>query len=171
MADLAHDGMYRVTWVPGGCANRSTPTITELEGGVDLECRLTPTGLTREASTERKDTSKLCSTFSTQSSGRRSFNLQVVAVREEGDTAGVEAALFYRAIGDLVIRDDKLATEPWSAGDQTAVPPAPADKVEVYPAQCDQPSKSAPAANEDQTITVGFAMTADPVLDATVTAA
>lgn len=161
MPDLAHDGMYLVTFVPGGCANKAAPTVTELESGIALECRLTPTGLTREASTERKDTSKLCSTFSTQSSGRRSFNLQVVAVREVGDTAGVEAALTYKALGDLVIRDDAPATQPY----------APDDTAEVYPVQCDQPSKAPPAANEDQTITYGFALTADPVLDAVVAAA
>lgn len=158
MADLSHDGMYRVVFVPGGVADKSAPTVTELEGGVALECRLTPTGLTREASTERKDTSKLCSTFATQSAGRRSFNLQAVYVRETDDAAGVEAALTYKATGDLVISDDTLATEAWVAD----------DKAEVYPVQCDQPSKSAPAANEDQTVTVGFALTGDPVLDATV---
>lgn len=158
--DLAHDGMYKVTFVPGGLTDKAQPKVTELTAGVDLECRLTPTGLTREASTERKDTSKLCSTFSTQSSGRRSFNLQIVAVREDGDATGVEAALVYKADGDLVIRDNKLASVDWAV----------ADDAEVYPVQCDQPSKSAPAANEDQTITVGFALTGDPVLDAAVVA-
>lgn len=162
MPDLAHDGNYLVTFVPGGLTNKAAPTKTELDGGVALECRLTPTGLTREASTERKDTSKLCSTFSTQSAGRRSFNLQVVAVREEGDTSGVEAALVYKALGDLVIRDNKLSEDNGGTG-WTA-----ADEAEVYPVQCDQPTKSAPAANEDQTVTVGFAMTGDPVLDAVV---
>lgn len=157
MADLAHDGMYKVAWVPT-LADPASPTITELTAGVDLECRITPTGLTREASTERKDTSKLCSTFSTQSAGRRSFNLQVVVVREEDDTTGVEAALVYKANGYLVIRDNVAASTDWTA----------ADEVEVYPVQVDQPSKSAPAANEDQTITVGFALTGDPELAATI---
>lgn len=157
MADLSHDGMYKVAWVPT-IADTAAPTTTELGAGVDLECRITPTGLTREASTERKDTSKLCSTFSTQSAGRRSFNLQVVVVRQEGDTDGVEAALVYKANGFLVIRDNAPSATDWTA----------ADEVEVYPVQVDQPSKSAPAANEDQTITVGFALTGDPVLDAAV---
>ena len=159
MADLAHDGLYKVAWVPT-ITNKAAPTVAELGAGVDLECRLTPTGLTREASTERKDTSKLCSTFSTQSSGRRSFNLQVVAVREEDDTTGVEAALVYKANGYLVIRDNLAATTDWAA----------AQEVEVYPVQVDQPTKSAPAANEDQTITVGFALTGDPALSAVVAA-
>ncbi len=162
-ADLAHDGMYLVAFVPT-IANPAAPTVAEIVAGTDLECRLTPTGLTREATTDAKDTSKLCSTFTTQSAGRRSFNLQVVAVREEGDASGVEAALVYKAKGFLVIRDYRLTAAEggagWTAG----------DKAEVYPVQCMQPSKSAPAANEDQTITVGFAMTANPVLNATVAA-
>jgi len=161
MADLGHDGMYRVAFMPGGFANKSAPTVTELESAIQLECRLTPTGLTREASTEWKDSSKLCSTFSTQTAGRRSFNIQVVAVREVDDTTGVEAALTYKVLGDLAIRDNKLGAEPWTA----------ADTAEVYPVQVGQPNKSAPAANEDQTITYGFGMTGDPVLDAVVAAA
>ncbi len=162
MADLAHDGMYLVAFVPT-IVNKAAPTVAEINAGTDLECRLTPTGLTREGSTETKDTSKLCSTFNTQSAGRRSFNLSVVAVREEGDTTGVEAALVYKALGYLVIRDDKLSGTEVGGTGWTA-----ADKCEVYPVQAMQPNKSAPAANEDQTITVGFAMTGNPALNAVV---
>ncbi|MGH9006030.1 MAG: hypothetical protein ACRDYV_23130 [Acidimicrobiia bacterium] len=159
MTDLAHDGQYRVAFVPT-IADLAAPTVAEIGAGVDMECRITPTGLQREWSTERKDTSKLCSTFSTQSSGRRSVSLQIVYVREESDTTGLENALVYKADGFLVVRDDEAADNAWAA----------TDKCEVYPVQCDQPSKSSPAANEDQTITVGFSMTGEPELEAVVAA-
>lgn len=157
MADMPHDGWYRVAFVDT-IANTSAPTVAEITSGVQMECRITPDGLNRTASTERKNTSKLCSTFTTEASGRRSFELATTFVREIGDTAGLEAALFYQKNGFLVVRDNRVATDPWAAGDE----------VEVYPVQCDQPSKAQPAANEDQTITVGYALTADPVLDAVV---
>ncbi|HET7407963.1 MAG TPA: hypothetical protein VFJ21_12625 [Mycobacteriales bacterium] len=165
MTDLRHDGNYLVTWVPGGgagggIADLSAPTTTELAAGIQLECRLTPTGLTREPSTEMIDNSKLCSTFGSQIAGRTSYNLQIVAVREEGDTSGVEAALTQYAEGYFVVRDDKPATQAYAA----------ADNVEVYPAQVANVAKSTPAANELQTITYTFANTDAPVLDAAVAA-
>lgn len=159
MPDLAHEQNYRVTWVPT-IANPAAPTVSELTAGVELSGRITPTGLTREPSTDRKDTSKLNSTFSTQSTGRRSYNLSVTFVREVADTGGLEAALTYKAIGHLVIRDSIISTTNYVA----------AQKVEVYPAQADSPSKAAPAVNEDQMITVGFAMRADAELNAVVAA-
>lgn len=160
MADLAHEGNYRVTFVPGENAitNKNAPTTTQLGTGIELAPRVSPTGLTREPSTDRKDTSKLNSTFTTQSTGRRSFNISVQFVREVGDTAGLEAALTYQALGFLVIRDSVSSATAWTA----------AQKAEVYPVQVDQPAKSSPAVNEDQMITVGFAMRDEPALAATV---
>ncbi|MGH3504316.1 MAG: hypothetical protein ACRDQA_25970 [Nocardioidaceae bacterium] len=160
MADLRHDGMYLVTWVET-IADTSAPTVTELGAGVQLECRLTPSGLTREQSADMIDNSKLCSTFTTQIAGRRSYNLQVIAVREDDDAAGVEAALTLDAEGFLVVRDDMDADTAYVT----------ADTVEVYPAQVASANKSTPAANELQTITYQLASTAEPVLDAVVATA
>jgi hypothetical protein len=162
MADLAHEGNYLVTFVPGeeGIAAKAAPTTTELGTGIDLEPRITPTGVTREPSTDRKDTSKLNSTFGTQSTGRRNFNLSIQFVREVDDTSGLETALVYKALGFLVIRDDLPASTAYAA----------AQPVEVYPVQVDQPQKSSPAANEDQMITLGFAMRDEPALGAVVAA-
>jgi len=153
MADLAHDGMYLVYFVPT-LTNPASPSVAAITAGTALHARMTPGGLKRDASTDSKDTSKLNSTFSTAGAGRRHFDLSIEFVREVGDTSGVEAALVYQANGYIVIRDDKLSSVALAAG----------DKVEVYPVQVEQPSKSAPAANEDQKITVGFAMTGDPSL-------
>lgn len=155
MADLSHDAMYHVYFVPT-IADLSAPTTTEITSGTRLDPRMTPTGLTRDASTDTKDTSKLNSTFSTQAVGRRSFNLSIEIVREVGDTSGVEAALQYGVLGNLVVCDEVDSGTALASG----------DKVEVYPVQVGQGNKSAPAANEDQKITYSFMNTADPVLDA-----
>ena len=162
MADLAHEANYLVAFVPGDTtiSNLLAPSAATIISGVDLEARITPTGLSRESTTDRKDTTKLNSTFGTQSTGRRNFNLSVVAVREVGDTAGVEAALTYKALGFLVIRDYLPSTTAWAA----------TQKCEVYPVQCDNPNKAAPAVNEDQMMTFGFAMRAQPELLATTAA-
>jgi len=158
MADLSNDGMYRVVFVPGGFATPGAPTVAELAGGIRLDPRMTPTGLTRTPTTNNKDTSKLNSKFTTHSVGRVDYQVSIECVREVGDASGVEAALTLGAQGDLFITDDKDSSTAFATG----------DKGEVYPVQCEQPSKSTPAANEDQKITFGFAMTADPVLDALV---
>jgi hypothetical protein len=162
MADLAHEGNYLVAFVPGvaGIPNIASPSAATIISGCDLEARITPTGLARDSSTDRKDTTKLNSTFGTQSVGRRNFTLSVTAVREVGDTAGVEAALTYKAFGFLVIRDHLAATTGWATG----------QKCEVYSVQCDNPNKQPPAVNEDQTMVFGFAMVAEPNLSATTTA-
>ena len=160
MADLAHEANYRVSFVAGELTitNPASPTVAQLNGGVALEGRLTPTGLSRESTTDRKDTTKLNSTFGTQSTGRRNFNLSVVAVREATDVGGVEAALTFKALGWLAIRDNVAATTAWTA----------AQVVEIYPVQCDNPNKAAPAVNEDQQMTFGFAMRGQPTLNAVV---
>jgi hypothetical protein len=160
MADLAHEANYRVTWVAGELTitNPAAPTTTILNAGVALEGRLTPTGLARDSATDRKDTTKLNSTFGTQSVGRRNFTLSVTAVRDSVDTGGVEAALTYKALGWLVIRDNIVATTAWTA----------AQTCEVYPVQVDNPNKAAPAVNEDQTMMFGFALRNQPTLNAIV---
>lgn len=158
MADLSNDGMYRVVFVPGGFANKSAPTLAEITGGIRVDGRMTPTGLTRTPTTNNKDTSKLNSKFTTHATGRVDYSLSIECVREVGDTTGVEAALTLGAAGDLLITDDKDSATAFATG----------DKAEVYPVQCEEPVKSSPAANEDQKITFGFAMTADPARDAIV---
>lgn len=160
MADLGNDGNYLVTFCET-IADLSAPSIaTELSTGLAVEGRITPTGLERPWTTAHVDNSKLNSTFGTERTGRRSVALKLTYVREDSDQTGVEAAFTYGKTGFLVIRDNKPASTAYASG----------DKVEVYPVQCEQPSKSNPAPNEDQTATVGFAMTDDPVLDAVVAA-
>lgn len=155
MADLGFDGMVRVAFVPT-IANIAAPKVSELTAGVDLEGRLRPDGLATPSDTGRIDNSKLKSTFGTEIVGRRSFSgITVTYVRgPESDTEAteVEEALVYRAVGFLVIRRDKLATEPFAIG----------DRVEVYPIQVAQPNPANPGPDALQEVEVGFALTGEP---------
>lgn len=166
---LVHDGNYLVTWIDSssgegtGLVDPSAPTVAELEDGIALECQITPDGLSREASDEAVDTSRLCSVFTTQRVGRTSFEVSLTLVRLDentGDTVNDEAyhQLRKNTVGYLVIRDNKPATAPYAADDE----------VEVYNVECGTRSKATPAANEQMTFTVPFMVLQDPVLDATV---
>lgn len=158
---IVHDGNYLVTWVDT-IANMAAPTVAELTAGIALECQITPDGLSREASDETVDTSRLCSTFTTQLVGRTSFELSVTLVRHEtvvsGNTDEAYDTLSKLKTGFLTVRDNKSAETAYAIGDE----------VEVYPVQCGTRSKSTPAANELQTFTLPLTVTADPELAAVV---
>lgn len=155
MADLIHDANYKVAFL-STLTSTSAPTAAQLTAGTQLDPRMTPSGLTRDATTATVDTSKINSTFTTMAVGRRAFSISVTIVREATDAGGVEAALVYQASGWLCVRDNIAGSGAWAA----------ANKLEVYPVQVGAASKAAPAANELQTITYTFTMTADAVLNA-----
>lgn len=162
---LVHDGNYLVTWVPT-IANMAAPTIAELTAGIDLECQITPDGLSREASDEMVDTSRLCSVFTTQRIGRTSFEVSLTLVRL--DTSAVGGATEDEAydtlqkgtLGYLVIRDNLPATTAYAASQE----------VEVYYVEAGTRSKATPAANEQMTFTVPFSVMTEPQLNAVVAA-
>lgn len=169
---LVHDGNYRVVFVPegdgstGGIADQSAPTVEELNtssGAIELQCQITPDGLSREASDEAVDTSRLCSVFTTQRVGRTSFEVSLTLVRLDPNAGGGTEDVAFKSLrknvtGYLVIRDNKSADEPFTDGDE----------VEVYYVECGTRSKATPAANEQMTFTVPFMVLTDPSLDAAV---
>jgi len=156
MADLGFDGLISVWWVPT-IADISAPKVaTEINavGSVVMHTRLTPDGLTTGAGSATVDTSKMVSTFDTKIVGRRNFDgLQIKYVR--GDATNeklLDTTLIYKASGYLVVRRNVLATVAATA----------ADKVEVYPAQCQEPQYDSPAPNALQTVVVPLTLTSDP---------
>ncbi len=155
MADLGFDGMVKVSFVPV-IASLSAPKLTELSAGTALENRLLPDGLATPSETSRVDNSKLSSTFTTNIAGRRSFDgLMVKYVRgpvSDVEAQEVEEALVYGAVGNLVVRRNKLATQAWAVG----------DVVEAYPVQCLNPNPDNPGPDTLQAVEVQFAMTATP---------
>lgn len=156
MADLYSDGMI-AAWFVATVADITAPKAAAEIGAVGslaLHTRLTPDGLKTPAGTDNIDNSKMVSTFTTHSIGRRKFDgLQIKYIR--GDQTGdmlFDTTLVYRAAGFLIVRRSVAAT----------VAAAAAQKVEVYPVACEEPIYSDPAPNTLQTVTVNFQMTGDP---------
>jgi hypothetical protein len=152
MADYGFDGMIKVTFAPT-VADLAAPKVSELQAGIDLECRLTPDGLTTTAETAEVDTSKLCSTSNSFVIGRDTYTVSVKYVRGDDEQAeAVQDALVRGARGFLVVRRDLLATVDWAA----------AQNVEVYPVQVRRPNPDSPAANALQGVMVPFSVTSQP---------
>src|SRR5437764_15350805 len=139
MADLGFDGLISVWWVPTIADISAPKAATEINavGSVVLHTRLTPDGLTTGAGSDTIDTSKMSSTFNTKIVGRRNFDgLQLKYVRGDATSEKLlDTTLVYRASGNLVVRRNTLST----------VAATVADKVEVYPVQCQEPQYDSPA--------------------------
>jgi hypothetical protein len=154
VADLVSDGFIRVSWVVS-ISNINAPTVAELNAGTALQGYLTPDGLGVSADTAGVDNSKLSSTFTTMQAGRRSYDLSLTWILQSPRV--LEAVLVYQATGNLVVRREVLATTAWTI----------AQRVEVYPSQCGQPSPVY-GVNEMQRRDLSLFCTADPAVDATV---
>lgn len=161
MGDLTYDGNLKVSWVPA-IANTSAPTAAEMAAGISLEDDITPDGLSTPFDTASVDTSSLASTFSSSAPGRRTPQISITYKRfkDDGTATDAETNLTYRAAGFLVVRRTKASSIAFAA----------ADKVEVYPSTCGQPSPANAAPNEVQKATVSLMPSADPQLNAVVAA-
>jgi hypothetical protein len=156
MADIYYDGMV-AAWFVAAIADISAPkAATEIgaAGTLPLHTRLTPNGLKIPASTDSIDNSKMVSTFTTHSVGRRKFDGMSITYIKGDQVADLafDTTLVYRASGFLVVRRSVLAT----------VAAATGQKVEVYPVVCEEPALSDPAPNTLQEVTVMFQLTSDP---------
>jgi hypothetical protein len=154
VADLISDGMIRVYWVPT-ISNINAPTTGELNAGTRLDTYMTPDGLRTPAETADVPNSKLSSTYDTAQAGRRKFTLGVTYIRQMPRV--LEATLVYQASGNLVVRREVTAVTAFAS----------TQKIEVYPAQCKQPSP-AYGPNTMQMIDVDMTSTADAAFDATI---
>lgn len=152
--DLPFDGMTKATWVPT-IADLAAPTVAELTaaGAVPLEFLITPDGLSITSDTAAVDNSALASTFDTEQAGRRKPKIEITAKRKiDPDEDLAYTTLIYRAVGNLVVRRDKVATAAYAAS----------DKVEIYPVECGEPNYAVPAPNTIQKFTVMMFCTSDP---------
>lgn len=156
MADLLSDGNVRVTWA-ATIANIAAPTTAELNAGTALESLITPDGLDISSDTAAVDTSALNSTFTTNSAGRRSYDIKLTFKRQTPTDTALNL-LPYRTSGYLVVRRTVAATTAWTAS----------QKAEVYPVQTGEASFIKPAANEVAKFESMMFLTADANTSATV---
>lgn len=156
MADLLADGNVRVTFATS-ISNIAAPTTAELNAGTALESLITPDGLDISSTTAAVDTSALNSTFTTQSAGRRSYDIKLTFKRQTPTDTALN--LFpYRTSGYLIVRRTVASGTAWTAS----------QKAEVYPVMTGEASLIKPAANEVQKFESIFFLTSDANTSATV---
>lgn len=156
MADIYNDGNV-AAWFVATIADISAPKAATEIGAAStlaLHTRLTPDGLKTPASTDTIDNSKLASTFTTKRVGRRKFDgLSLKYIKGDATAEQLfDTTLIYHAQGFLVVRRGILAT----------VAPTAAQKVEVYPVECEEPIVTDPMPNTLQEVTVNLVLISDP---------
>jgi hypothetical protein len=160
VSDVINDGKTRVAWVTS-IASISSPTVAELEAGIDLTERITPDGLNIPAETADVDNSSLASTFTTNRAGRRSFSPELTFKRGDNPTDDAPwTTLVYQALGYLVVRRVLPFTTAWAAGQE----------VEVYPVECGERNTTPPAPNEVAKFMSPMKLRAEPETSAVVAA-
>lgn len=154
MADLLSDGNFKVSWVTT-IASIAAPTVAELNAGTALENYITADGLDISADTAAVDNSALSSTFDTKAAGRRAYTINLTLKKQ---TPRVwENTLVYQAAGFLAVRRELAQTTAY----------ATSQKIEVYPAQCGEPSPGY-GPNEVQRGVVPILVTSTPNTNATI---
>ena len=157
MARFVYEGKTNVYWVLS-IATESTPTLTEIQAGVDLTDFVAKDGVAVNINGNNVDSATIAETFDSQVTGSWGADLQLTMFRDDtADTAWDTCV--YGSTGYIVIdRFNASGTEPGNA-----------DKVEVWPAQMHQPQPQNSAANTQVRFVEMFAVTSQPNLSATVT--
>lgn len=158
MADITADGKTRVYWVTS-IASQNAPTTTELNAGIALQSTLTADGLNGlNPDTADVDTSALDSTFTTNVNGRTSFSNVMLRLKKQTGTDTIFDTLVRDTAGYLVVRRSVASTTAWASS----------QKIEVYPALCEEVSRLDPAPNTVERYEIGLKITASPSLRAAV---
>jgi hypothetical protein len=157
MARFVYEGKTNVYWVLT-IATTSTPSTTEISGGVDLTNFIAKDGVAVNINGNNVDSATIAETFNSQTVGSWGADLQLTMFRDDSaDTAWNTCV--YGSTGFLVI--DRFNV---SGSDPTNT-----DKVEVWPAQMHQPSPENSAQDTQVRFVEMFAVTSQPYLSATVT--
>lgn len=158
MADIPVDGMTRVAYVPA-IANKSAPTVAELNAGLLLQSLITADGLSGfEPSTADVDTTSLASTFDTLTIGRDSFSDTMLRLKKQDASDTAYTTLVRGATGCIAIRRYIPEGTAWAAG----------QKVSIYPIICGSARELAPEANTVARYEVPTKINEAPELRATV---
>jgi hypothetical protein len=144
-ADLLGDGNIKCTFVTGddAIASVSAPTAVELNGGVDLQERITRDGLGIEPEQEAVDNTSLASRKETEDAGtvKESIELTYKRAESSGDDTAYNT-LAPGTLGFLAVRRNRPHEEAWEAGDE----------AEIYPVRCGERRRQPPELNTPQTV-------------------
>jgi hypothetical protein len=157
MARFVYEGLTNVYWVLS-IATDSTPTATEISGGVELTDFVAKDGVAVNINTNNVDSATIAETFDAQIVGSWGADLQLTMFRDNvADTAWTTCV--YGSNGYVVIdRFNPAGTAPGNG-----------DKVEVWPAQMHQPAPQNSATNAQVRFVESLAVSSRPYLSATVT--
>lgn len=159
MARRIYDGEIKVQWVPGltGIADRSEPTLTEINAGTDVTEFLQSIDTPLEG--EAVPSMDLSSAYRKTVAGPFGGEITSVMYREDEVADDIAFPLFPRnTTGHFVIRRFGGSTVAFAA----------ADPVEVWPVRVITRSPAAAESATVQAFTANFAGLDDPVLDAEV---
>lgn len=135
--DIVSDGRTRAFWVTT-IATQASPTVGELNAGIDLTNVLTADGLMGlQPDTASVDTSSLASTYNTGVPGRVSFSNTRVRLKRQSGTDTIYNTLTFNTSGFLVVRRSVLYATAWTTG----------QAIEVYPAICGEIARNDPEPN------------------------
>ena len=157
MARFVYEGRTNVYWLTT-IATESTPSLSEIQAGVDLTNFVAKDGVAVNINTNNVDSATIAEAFDAQVVGSWGADLQLTMFRDDSaDTAWTTCV--YGSNGYIVI--DRF--------NASGTDPANDDKVEVWPAEMHQPSPMNSAANTQVRFMETFAVTSEPNLSATVT--
>lgn len=150
MADIGADGKIRAFWLTA-IANQNAPTTTELNAGLELTLTLTPDGLSGlQPDTADVDFSSLASLFNATGNGRTSFSNTQLTFKKQSGSDTIYDTLVRDAAGFLVVRRSIAQATAWASG----------QKIQVYPALCEETAWVDFAPNTAERYIVGLKITA-----------
>lgn len=156
MARRVFDKYTKVSWVTT-LSSLTSPTAVQLTAGEDITTFIPKDGVRPSGTQNLVDQGDITTQFEAKTIGTYSEDFELMGYRD--DTADDFWDLcVVNTVGYLVIRRMVLYSVAYTA----------AQTVEVRPAQMGQPQMANSAANENQKFSIKFAITAAPVLDATV---
>lgn len=162
MADIASDGNIRVTWVSGlsGIANKSAPTVAELNGGLLLTSIIAADGFTGwQADNAKTNARKLDSTFTAQGVGTVSIEDAMARFYKQTGTDTIFTTLVKNANGFVVVRPSLPSSTAWASSQLL---------IGVYPVTCMQRRWLDREENTMERYEVPFAIREEPAFDVTV---
>jgi hypothetical protein len=158
MADIVADGRTRVSWV-GSIANKQSPTVAELNAGIQLQSFMTADGLAGlQPDQTTIPTTSLASKTGTARNGRTNFDQVTPTFKKQDASDTPYTTLLKGTSGYLVVRNSIDEATAWAAG----------QGCRVYPAECGEIAWMDPEENSLERYQIPMTVTADPAQRAVV---